>query len=146
MTKENKELLLKDLCARLPYDDIYGEVHMQIVGESKPFILKEKPITFDDVKDFMDEDGVIFNIKLYLRPLSTMTEEEKVELWSIIREETNIICEQLKNRDCGIEEGKYHFNSILELEFLLSHYFDFRGLIEKGLALEAPEGMYKQNC
>ena len=129
MTQEDKELVLKDLCARLPYDDIYGEVHMQIVGESKPFILKEKPITFDDIKDFTEEDGVIFNIKPYLRPMSSMTEEERQEL--------NLI--PSSTEDEGFV-GSYPNGK--DVDYLNSHHFDYRGLIEKGLAIEAPEDMY----
>ena len=125
MTQEDKELVLKDLCARLPYDDIYGEVHMQIVGESKPFILKEKPITFDDIKDFTEEDGVIFNIKPYLRPMSSMTEEEKKE-WVQLRTVVD----------------KYIDGYHVVVDFYNKHHFDYRCLIESELALEAPEGMY----
>ena len=71
-----------------------------------------------------------------------MTEEEKDELMNIVEQETKIICEQIKINDCGIKEGKYHFNSLLELNWLNAHHFDYRGLIEKGLALEAPKDMY----
>lgn len=129
MIQEDKQLLLKDLCARLPYDDIYGEVHMQIMGESKPFILKEKPITFDDIKDFMEEDGVIFNIKPYLRPMSSMTEKEK--------ETFNYLCESRYFYSSNISGRNYDY-----YDWLNSNHFDYHDLIEKGLALEAPEEMY----
>ena len=90
-------------------------------------------------KDFFgDEDSIYIEyFKPYLFPLSSMTEEQKEELKDLISQETNILIEQLKNDDCGIDCGKYHFHSTLELEWLLKNQFDFRGLIEKGLALDA---------
>ena len=111
MKTEDKELLLKDLCARLPY-----KVQCEIGG------LKHGPYTFtgDDVEDLII--GRMF--KPYLRPMSSMTEkecEERIEIF-----------------------GKYcpFDSSPMYIDWLLEHHFDFRGLIKKGLALEAPEGMY----
>ena len=141
MTQEQKQLLLTVLCAMLQYK-IIGQY---VLGEQK-YGEPEELLNLDiqtgkvDCSDSTPYD--VENFKPYLRPMSSMTEEEKEKLLSIIREETHIICEKLKNNDCGIEEGKYHFYNILELDFLLSHHFDYRGLIDKGLALEAPEGMY----
>ena len=131
MTNEEKQLLLADLCARLPYG-------VKLETDDGVEILDTLIVSNGWINASYDIDEV----KPYLRPMSSMTEEEKEKLLSIIREETHIICEKLKNNDCGIEEGKYHFYNILELDFLLSHHFDYRGLIDKGLALEAPEGMY----
>lgn len=68
--------------------------------------------------------------KPYLRPMSSMTEEEK-ELMK-----GSVICfNELEGNSTLFDE--------IGLDWLLAHHFDFRGLIEKGLALEAPEGMYK---
>ena len=68
------------------------------------------------------------DFKPYLRPMESMTKEERQEenkLWSIIT----------------ITFNNLHY---LYTDFLLCHHFDYRGLIEKGLALEAPEGMYNK--
>ena len=119
MTQEDKNLLLKDLCARLPY-----EVQCEIGG------LKHGPYTFtgDDVEDLIT--GRMF--KPYLRLMSSMTEEEEREFINI---------------DENVESygGRGHcvILSTDTQDWLNAHHFDYRGLIEKGLALEAKEGMYK---
>ena len=144
MTQEEKTLLLKDLCARLPYGVIvhrtyiWGEKIKEDDGELEVF----------DMDSFKNESVEKLNeqgctIKPYLRPMSSMTEEEIDELLAIIKEESGVIVEQLKNNDCGIKEKKYHFNSYKELDWILAHHFDYRGLIPMGLALEAKEEMYK---
>lgn len=61
----------------------------------------------------------------YLRPLSSMTEEERRSYeWTMLHCSTSIS------------------DNIMLFEWLNAHHFDYRGLISKGLALEAPEGMY----
>jgi len=75
-------------------------------------------------------------IKSYLRPLSSMTKEEKKEY--------DELCD-----DC-LEQDSVDYNIstldrtqlIFVTDWLIEHHFDFRGYIEKGIALEAPEGMY----
>lgn len=134
MEKDLKDILLKDLCARLPYGVKCKVVKYSIDGEML-FIRNGLELTVDNVKELVTNN--MYEIKPYLFPLSSMTEEQKEELKDLISQETNILIEQLKNDDCGIDCGKYHFHSTLELEWLLKNQFDFRGLIEKGLALDA---------
>ena len=143
MTQENKEILLKDLCARLSYKPI---VHIDDCG-----IWNLRGIDHDDSAELRDRVIVwhgenypssknsfpIINCKPYLFPLSSMTEEQKEELKNEISKQTDILIERMKNDDCGIDCGKYHFHSLLELEWLLKNHFDYRGLIEKGLAIDA---------
>ena len=83
--------------------------------------------------------------------MSSMTEEEKGELWFLLTAgRTNIELNsngQLTTRE-NIELGfNYPFvcpeGSTLYVDWLNAHHFDYRGLIEKGLALEAPKDMYK---
>lgn len=109
MTHNDKQLLLKDLCARLPYGIfVYDEIDNKSI-----YTISYHPH--------------IDNCKPYLRPMSNMTEEEENELV-----EAAVI-------------GGYNnsvFNSFIVVDWLSAHHFDYRGLIEKGLALEAPEGMY----
>ena len=69
-------------------------------------------------------DGSI-NIMPYLRPMSNMTEEEK----KVYKEISVCLCGEIVAKTM--------------IDWLNEHHFDYRGLIEKGLALEAPEGMYK---
>jgi hypothetical protein len=130
MTQEDKELLLKDICARLPYG-VKARVYNHWSDD-----VQDETITIENlhqlIKTFSIED-----IKPYLFPLSSMTEEQKRELKDLISQQTKILIEQLKNDDCGIDCGKYHFHSLLELEWCIKNHFDYRGLIPKGLALDA---------
>jgi hypothetical protein len=108
MKQEDKDLLLRDLCARLPYDvkvwyandifnidsisSIYGEIHLDIVDN----------YTID-----------VSEVKPYLFPLSSMTEEQKREYLELLQ--------------IGPAKG---------IDYLNKHMFDYRGLIEKGLAID----------
>ena len=127
MTQKDKELLLKDLCARLPYgvkvDIIYNKEH----GSSDRLrICSEGCLTLNtDVLGLYVEDEIY--LKPYLRPMSSMTEEEEIEYETIAKPCYNIF---------------YVDNSLKGIDWLNKNHFDYRGLIEKGLALEAPEGMY----
>jgi len=132
MTQEEKQLLLKDLCARLPYGVITKNCKSNF--DVPVYLIPD----VNGIKQLIAE----YDLKPYLRPMSSMTEEEIDEIMAIIKEESGVIVEQLKNNDCGIKEKKYHFNSYKELDWILAHHFDYRGLIPMGLALEAPEGLY----
>jgi len=77
------------------------------------------------------------NIKLYLRPMSSMTNEEREEY----REIQDTLIGQWD--DCGRFIGFTYAHSTIEyIDWLNEHKFDYRGWIEKGWALPAPEGMY----
>ena len=130
MTVEEINLLYTDLCARIPCGVAY---HWKgRTGE-------------DDMPHYLNgmNEWMIFYIqqgfvKPYLRPLSSMTEEEKIELCTI-----SYAPDEMKT----IEEKLYviKINAKNAADFYNEHHFDYRGLIPMGLALEAPEGMYKQN-
>lgn len=134
MRPEDKELLLKDLCARLPYGVKCKVVKYSIDGEML-FIRNGLELTVDNVKELVTNN--MYEIKPYLFPLSSMTEEQKRELKDLISQQTKILIEQLKNDDCGIDCGKYHFHSLLELEWCIKNHFDYRGLIPMDLAEDA---------
>jgi hypothetical protein len=119
MTQEDKELLLKDLCARLPYGVICQMEDKLIINESQYYdsTLSERHIElFRNHKDFY--------IKPYLRPMSSMTETEHKEY------------ELLANRCVVSSVGFVHFEAQELIDWLNKHHFDYRGLIEKGLAIE----------
>ena len=124
MTKEDQELLLKDLCARLPYG-----VKVQVYGDDQfygPAILakidvKRKVVVFNF-------DVPVEDVKPYLRPMSSMTEEE-LKMFKQLQVEAD---------EAGTFEG-----DMLLYDWLNKNHFDYRLLIFQGLALEAPEGMYK---
>ena len=129
MTNEEKQLLLTDLCARL----LYG-VKVKIFDKS--ILLFDSENGTLDGKETMSDDYFVIkckrdswiisceDFKPFLRPMSSMTEEERVQY-----------------------EGTFQYYgavwSLESLDWLNSHHFDYRGLIPMGLALEATEGMYK---
>lgn len=117
MDEKDKQLLLKDLCARIPYDVVVNDGNE--IDTLKAYML-------DDLM-FIDEAI----IKPYLRPMSSMTREEK------------LVYEQ-RLHDVGRSIDVIDADDVVShIDWLLSHHFDFRGLIPMGLALEAKEGMYK---
>ena len=149
MIQKEKELLLKDLYARLPYRVKFKDEYDENLQEIH--YIKDEAIY---TKTYPHLPYWIETIKPYLRPLSSMTEDEKKELLAVVDSETKDIIDQLKTDNCGIMEGKYRFNSLKELDWLNEHHFDYRttydeskrkwvSMIEKGLVLEAPEGMYE---
>ena len=131
MTQQEKQILLKDLCARLPYGVMYETSYGPRVLNDI-FIYSNGPVYTDHgVGNYNEVFGVeIEYIKPYLRPMSSMTEEEKKEYCNL---QDRFLC-----------SSQYPVTDTYELfDWLNAHHFDYRGLIEKGLALEAPEGMYK---
>ena len=147
MTQEEKGLLFIDLSARLPYGVC---VHIRY-KEGEPCYGKLTP---RDIQWFIDSNIEV--IKPYLRPMSSMTEEEKEELKSkCIHTETEEDWEGVRSDVWGIQIlDKYDTRrwdnpiwpstiNMDAIDWLNAHHFDYRGLIEKGLALEAPEDMYK---
>lgn len=134
MTQEEKQLLLKDLCARLPYgvicnDNRHGSGRVTYVDITPDDIEQKNDKVVVYYFDF-DECGELKNCKPYLRPMSSMTEEEKKEYCDL---QDKFLC-----------SSQYPVTDAYDLfDWLNAHHFDYRGLIEKGLALEAPEGMYK---
>ena len=137
MTQEDKNLLLKDLCARLPYGVKYCRESWNYEWDQE--------ISVVEVLEDIDKDGYInyhkvytvWDIKPYLRPMSSMTEEEKEELQSL--------CDGIEIDDDG---NHFHYTTIYSdvesfrhvdfdaIDWLNAHHFDYRGLIEKGLAIE----------
>ena len=125
MKQEYKELLLKDLCARLPYN-IICKVEFRESGEykSKNMFLSG---VFTDEAYFTTKGGSIYSneYKPYLFPLSSMTEEEQRTLDSMC----NGV--EMVSRLSGLKMFDKAFN------WLNEYHFDYRGLIEKGLAIDA---------
>ena len=110
MTQEEKQVLLKDLCARLPYGVI-----VQYKGHNS--IVKNKLLTGSDLDCNMEY------YKPYLRPMSSMTEEE-----------LSYCRETCKYRNVG--QSVLACATYETFAWLLEHHFAFMGLIPKGLAIE----------
>jgi hypothetical protein len=116
MKQEEKQLLLKDLCSRLPYEVILLSSNRKVTYQTDG----------NTAAELLVEEGW----KPYLRPMSSMTEEERIESLDFAWKD-----------DYG-RLASYDENIPKYIDWLNAHHFDFRGLIEKGLALESPEGMY----
>ena len=142
MTQEDKELLYKDLAARQPYRPFIcfaGKVTM-------PFL---DVIASTESNELMSINGLgLDDVKVYLRPVSSMTEKELKELnekhgsiaYFFIQEPPYYHGLQAQHSDIGSIEIS-EFSEIYD--WLNARHFDYRGLIERGLALEAPANMYK---
>ena len=134
MTQEQKELLFKDLCARLPYN-VICQVEFKENGKYNSKVMLLSGI-FTDEAYFTTKGGSIYSneYKPYLFPLSSMTEEQKKYIsnkWGINEE-----------FDFEIDPnwGEYFVELGYTVEFidwLNKNHFDYRGLIDKSLALDA---------
>ena len=135
MTQEEKQLLLKDICARLPYGVVIEITSDGGIMEASYNMMLDAGLLADLLHS---ED----DFKPYLRPMSSMTEEEFLEYHNIKYNKVTY-----RNNYERIDVGKFHNVGIVPIEdyldWLNAHHFDYRGLIEKGLAFYAPEGMYK---
>ena len=145
MTQEEKQLLLVDLSARLTHKvrikcDGYpnGIVATGIVGDQifhTPYFIGGEIII---------DKHTIDAVRPYLRPMSSMTEEERDEIeemsdgWFYVNEDGEIFPIGQHTRG-----GEFEDAILPTFEWLNKKMFDYRDLIPMGLALEAPEGMYK---
>ena len=150
MTNADKQLLLKDICQRLPY----GVIVSYQVGKNAPVnrVLTGKVLD-ELVRGSYVDEWLKCSFKPYLRPMSFMTEEEKDEFRKLSDEvvgsygpyhrEFIAHCVRLGIKPDNPHECIDEYVDMDAIDFLNAHHFDYRGLIEKGLALETPEGMYK---
>ena len=140
MTQEEKQLLIKDLCARLPYGVIIAFSKDEDLKNLKIKSAKLLDILCENIENvYINTESVAYlNIEYvqpYLRPMSSMTEKEK--------KEHDFYC-GYKPYDENIGEWYLtEYDMPDYIDFLYEHHLDFRGLIPMGLALEAPDGMYK---
>ena len=131
MTQEQKDLLLKDLCGRLTYG-----VKVKL-GDSKPALLTviehdEFGWQIGSEDEFGGMITIIDNVKPYLFPMSSMTDEDHT-IYSKIWEDTG---------KTAYLEGCHHLISTIKAykaanDYLLSKHYDINGLIPMGLANDA---------
>ena len=121
MTLEDKELLIKDLCARLPYN-VICQVEFKENGKYNSKVMLLSGI-FTDEAYFTTKGGSIYSneYKPYLFPLQSMTEEQKQEYQHITER--------------WMYDSSYSISD--SIDWLNVHHFDYRGLIENGLAIDA---------
>jgi hypothetical protein len=120
MTQEQKDLLLKDICARLPYEIKADKYTIRIDGEFVP-IANIEIVTAKDILARNECPG--YTIKPYLFPLSSMTKEQEREWQSLMV--------------CDIYGIFYH--TIESFDYLYKNHIDIRGLIPMGLAIDATD-------
>ncbi len=156
------ELLIKELCARLPYgvrvsltepkrDDSTSELSYRdgrfLTGVLYAVYPQENRVIIDELSEPIAQYDVRCggfdidecNVRPYLRSMSSMTEEE----WFTLREWIHIGSDG-KGKICfdGFRSISAE-DTTKAIDYLNSHHLDYHGLIEKGLALEAPKDMYK---
>ena len=138
MTQEDKELLLRDLCARLPYGVKCIVTKSRTEEGQKGDVGKIGWVSLEGVdcigdrEPFFSEFG---NFKPYLIPLSSMTEDQYIEF---------IIASGWNCDITDIRRGKFPCISYIGLDYIYNtidwfnkNHFDYRGLIKKGLAIDA---------
>ena len=134
MTQDDKDLLLQDLCARLPYSVKVESVFINTDTKKRKLCGIE---IFDATCILMIRDG-FGEFKPYLFPLSSMTEEQKQEYTYIVNYISPDDTDNLK-------EGEFIYveQCVQLLYFYHINHLDYRGLIEKGLAIDATgKGIY----
>ena len=130
MEQEQNTLLLKDISARLPYNPMVeykGEIY-NVLGITVGRLVLCKPF----MSCALNEYPLVEEVKLYLYPLSSMTEDQKREY--------NSLCKDFPTYH-------YEFGDMIEdielsdtvesIDYLIANHFDYRGLIPMGLALDA---------
>ena len=125
MTQEERELLLKDLCARLHYG-----VKVATINPAVEFGVISGISIENKISVRTKHADIVFDceeIKPYLRSMSSMTEEEEKEYTSI------------DNRSYSCPKDYAHIPAQERIDWLNAHHFDYRGLISKGLAIKVTE-------
>lgn len=129
LTQEEKDLLLKDICARLPYG-------VKIYVNNKVDHLDGIDI-LDNVASYGSFLSIdIEDVKPYLRPMSSMTDEEFKEYEKEndidTADSSETLRENLKAKK-RVRVSKWYRGS----DWLNKNHFDYRGLIPMGLAIDA---------
>lgn len=134
MTQEEKEILLKDLCTRLPYGVKFALGANTYTAKGIDLIVTDEGNWEYAITTKHSKPIEIKYVKPFLRPMSSMTVEEKKEFetlgWRI---------DELDNNTPWIHNSYNVFDGV---DWLNKKMFDYCGLIPMSLALESPEGMY----
>lgn len=127
MTDEQRELLTRDLCGRLPHK--CKIMFRNPLDTSKTLTEELRDVEFRGEIGTLVSTSKWFNLKIdtvkpYLRPMDSMNDSEEEIFYGLVGEGNGL--------------------SVDAIDYLNSHYFDYRGLIEMGLAVEAPAGLYNE--
>lgn len=131
MIQEEEDLLKKVLCEMLPYGVMVHGVFLNYNKETNKIQYEycDREFSFEDLRRME-------TLKPYLRPMSSMTNDERFEYLDFLKVEI---------QDGGWVSENYVVSLAdmpMLIDWLNAHHFDYKGLIKKGLAIEAPEGMY----
>ncbi|MEE3385759.1 MAG: hypothetical protein VZR36_11830 [Prevotella sp.] len=146
MTQKERNLLIQDLCGRFPYGVIAKKEYSFVftngtISKSK----KIEKLDLEDIEYLISGDDCVDVLKPYLRSMNTMTEEERKELKKLMNCDcvTDYSLEYTVGGQVDYDDFLVYYEDSYKLnDWLNKNMFDHRGLIEKRLALEAPEGMY----
>ena len=114
----NKEKLIRDLCARLPYG-------VKVLYDNKVFSIDYVSSIHEEIKlDTRDNYTInVSDVKPYLFPLSSMTEEQKMFL-------------KQQNWCIAISTSGTIETTVEGIDWLNKNHFDYRNLINKNLAID----------
>ena len=130
MTQKDKELLLKDICARLPFNHLveYKGEEYNVLGIAHGRLVLCKPF----MSYTLNEHPLVEEVKPYLYPLSSITIEQKKELSKLgVSYDEYVLHSEIRVLGIMVDEAYIFF------EFCYKHHIDFLGLIEMGLAIDA---------
>lgn len=135
MTQKQKDLILKDLCARLPYG---VKVQRYSYEDDVETIETLREIDSDGCMSTLECETLKYIAKPYLFPLSSMTEEQKLYLHF----DTKFRIDRFEDLVVKVNaDDNYLYTNISDytslIDWLNKNHFDYRGLIEKGLAIDA---------
>lgn len=132
MAQEDKQLLLKDLSVRLSHGVIVstpkGDGHLCSINQT--IFGNEYGVNIEATKrDYFNDNKC--DIKPYLRPMSSMTEKEHIDFFNY---HYNIGLEEIKKSGNYLKAA--YLSDSAKFDWLNKHHFDYRYLIERGLAIK----------
>ena len=132
MTQEEKQLLLTDLCGRLPYgviaqvDGWDDEEEIDVIVPVRVYSINTDGYVYLGVNDYNVDYCYVEDCVPCLRPMESMTDEELEEYHSL-------------QSDVWKPCGTMYYDNYRSIDWLNAHHFDFRNLIERGLAISTEE-------
>jgi len=156
MERIDRDLLLRDLCSRIPYGVVCEGYYMEESGYGVPYGSRDRivgnvdgidHIGFDDGEVYVIIDGIpceLSDVRCFLRSMDSMDDEERKCLKTLVSEDLSEFGKFIKDGHGLSHDGLYMFDKQRQLDWLLKNHFDFSGIIDKGLALEAQNGMYSK--